>query len=149
MAKVGDNVPEFSGKATNDQTISSESLKGRWSVIFFYPKAFTPGCTKEVCSVRDGYSEIKNKFNVQIIGVSKDTLEKQKKFKEKYKLEYELVADEKGEIINKFGVKGIFGNAQRKTFIVSPEGKIAYVFEKVDVNNHHKQILEVLEKIAK
>lgn len=149
MIKVGDNIPEFSGKATNGQTISSESLKGKWSVIFFYPKAFTPGCTKEVCSVRDGYSEIKNKFNVQIIGISKDTLEKQKKFKEKYKLEYELVADDKGEIINKFGVKGIFGTAQRKTFIVSPEGKIAHIFEKVDVNNHHKQILEVLEKIAK
>lgn len=146
--KVGDQIPEFEGKATNDKIISSDSIKGKWTVIFFYPKAFTPGCTKEVCSIQNGLSEIKKRFNAEIIGISKDSLEKQKKFKGRYKLEYELIADEKGEIIKKFGVSGLFGTAKRKTFIISPDGKIAYIFDKVKTSEHDKEIIEVLERLT-
>lgn len=149
MLKVGDSLPDFSGVSTSGQVISSDSLKGKWAVIFFYPKAFTPGCTKEACSMQSGYSDIKNKFNAEVIGISKDSLEKQKKFKEKYKLEYELIADENGEIIKKFGVQGLFGSAKRKTFIVSPDGKIAFIFDKVSVGEHQKEVNEVLEKLSK
>ncbi len=145
--KVGDTLPKFEA-ITTDGKINSDELKGRWVVIFFYPKAFTPGCTKQVCSVQSGYRKLIEKFNVRIIGVSRDKLEKQKKFKEKYKLEYELIADEDGKIVEMFGVKGMLGMAKRKTFIISPEGKIVYIFDEVNVKEHHKEIEDALNKLA-
>ncbi|MEO0219754.1 MAG: redoxin domain-containing protein, partial [candidate division WOR-3 bacterium] len=76
-------------------------------------------------------------------------IDTQKKFKEKYNLQYELIADPEGKIIKAFGVAGIGGNAQRKTFIINPEGKIVYIFEKVDTKNHAQQIEEVLKNLMK
>ncbi|MEO0150963.1 MAG: peroxiredoxin [candidate division WOR-3 bacterium] len=145
---IGTLVPIFEGIATNGEIITNETIKGKWTIIFFYPKAFTPGCTNEVCNLRDNYSNLL-KYNVNIYGVSRDDIDTQKKFKEKYNLQYELIADPEGKIIKAFGVAGIGGNAQRKTFIINPEGKIVYIFEKVDTKNHAQQIEEVLKNLMK
>ncbi|MEN3038861.1 MAG: peroxiredoxin [Candidatus Kryptonium sp.] len=148
MLKVGDKIPNFTAMCTDGTLLSSENLKGKWSVIFFYPKAFTPGCTKEVCSLRDGF-ELLSKFNINLYGVSKDDIETQKNFKEKYKFPYELIADKDGEIIKSFGVSGLFGFAKRVTFIIDPEGRIAEVIDKVRVSDHYLQIAETLQKFLK
>ena len=143
---VGDLAPQFEGLATDAKTISNETIKGKWTVLFFYPKAFTPGCTNEVCSIRDNYSNLK-KYDINIYGISRDDIETQRKFKEKYKLPYELISDKDGKIIKAFNVEGPFGMAQRKTFIINPEGKIAYIFDKVNPKNHAKEVEEVLKKL--
>ena len=148
MLKVGDSIPSFRAKLTDGREITDKDIKGKWVVLFFFPKAFTPGCTKEVCSIRDGIEKIKS-LGAEVYGVSKDKLETQRKFKEKYNLNYELISDEKGEMIKAFGVSGLFGIAKRKTFIISPEGKIAYVFDKVKVSEHDVEVAQVLEKLVK
>jgi peroxiredoxin Q/BCP len=143
MLKVGDKLPEFEGVLTSEKNLSSKELLGKWVVLFFFPKAFTPGCTNEVCSVNDNIENLK-KLGVEVFGISKDKLSTQKRFKEKYNLKYELIADESGNIIKKFGISKKTGSAERKTFIIDPEGKVAYIFEKVDVKNHGKEIEQVL-----
>jgi len=148
MLKVGDKIPIFSGRCTDGKVITSESLRGKWLVLFFYPKAFTPGCTREVCNLRDGI-DLLSKYDVNIYGISRDDVETQKKFKERYNLPYELIADEAGEIIKSFGVSGLFGFAKRVTFIVNPEGEVVHVIDKVKVSNHHLQVAEILEKFLR
>ncbi|GBD03872.1 Putative peroxiredoxin bcp [bacterium HR19] len=148
MLKVGDEIQEFEGVLSSGQKITSKELKGKWVILFFFPKAFTPGCTKEVCNIRDRFENLK-KYGVEIIGVSKDKLETQKKFKEKYNLPYELIADEKGEIIKKFGAGKPNGSAQRKTFIIDPEGKISFIFEKVNPDKHAEEIEKILKEKIK
>jgi peroxiredoxin Q/BCP len=143
MLKVGDRLPEFEGVLTSGKNLSSKDLLGKWVVLFFFPKAFTPGCTNEVCSVNDNIENLK-KLGIEVFGISKDKLSTQKRFKEKYDLKYELIADESGDIIKKFGISRKTGSAERKTFIIDPEGKVAYIFEKVDVKNHGKEIEQVL-----
>jgi peroxiredoxin Q/BCP len=143
MLKVGDKLPEFEGVLTSGKNLSSKDLLGKWVVLFFFPKAFTPGCTNEVCSVNDNIENLK-KLGVEVFGISKDKLSTQRRFKEKYDLKYELIADESGDIIKKFGISRKTGSAERKTFIIDPEGKVAYIFEKVDVKNHGKEIEQVL-----
>jgi peroxiredoxin Q/BCP len=146
MLKVGDKLPEFEGILTSGKNLSSKDLLGKWVVLFFFPKAFTPGCTNEVCSVNDNIENLK-KLGVEIFGISKDKLSTQKGFKGKYNLKYELIADESGDIIKKFGISRETGSAERKTFIIDPEGKVAYIFEKVDVKNHGKEIEQVLHSL--
>ncbi len=143
---VGEPAPEFEGIATDDKFVNNETIKGKWTVLFFYPKAFTPGCTKEVCNLRDNYSNLK-KYNINIYGISRDDIETQKKFKEEHNLPYELISDKDGKIIKAFGVSGFGGLAQRKTFILSPDGKIAYIFNKVNPDKHASEVEEVLKKL--
>ncbi|MEO0202591.1 MAG: peroxiredoxin [candidate division WOR-3 bacterium] len=145
---LGTLIPIFEGMATNGEKITNETIKGKWTVIFFYPKAFTPGCTNEVCNLRDNYSNLL-KYDINIYGVSKDDLETQEKFKQKYNLPYELIADPEGKIIKAFKVEGLGGYAKRKTFIINPEGKIVYIFEKVDTKNHAQQVEEILKSLIK
>lgn len=146
MLKEGDKIPNFTARCTDGTVLNSEEFKGKWTILFFYPKAFTPGCTKEVCNLRDGF-QILSKFDVNVYGISKDNLETQMKFKKRYGLPYELIADQDGKIIKSFGVSGLFGFAKRVTFIVDPEGKIAKIIDKVRVSEHYAQIVEFLEKI--
>ncbi len=145
---LGTLIPIFEGMATNGEKITNETIKGKWTVIFFYPKAFTPGCTNEVCNLRDNYSNLL-KYDINIYGVSKDDLETLRKFKQKYNLQYELIADPESKIIKAFKVEGLGGYAKRKTFIINPEGKIVYIFEKVDTKNHAQQVEEILRSLIK
>lgn len=145
--QVGDPAPDISVPSTSGKDVKLSNLKGSWIVLYFYPKAFTPGCTAETCSLRDGYSEIQ-KLGATILGVSLDNLATQIDFKTKYHLPFDLLSDSKKEMAKAFGSLGLAGlMAQRKTFLIDPEGKIAFIFEKVNPRGHDKEVAETLKKL--
>lgn len=144
----GDKVPNFTVNDQEGNPVSLTDYKGHKLVVFFYPKANTPGCTKEACNLRDNYEELKNK-GYKLLGVSADSERKQKNFKEKYDFPFPLLADEKKEVINAFGVWGLkkfmgreYDGIHRMTFIVDEEGKVERVIAKVKTKDHAAQILE-------
>ena len=103
MLKVGDQLPQFEGVNQNGEMVKSENLLGRKLIVFFYPKASTPGCTAEACNLRDNYSLLKDK-GYQLLGVSADSVKRQKAFSDKYEFPFGVIADENHDIIEKFGV---------------------------------------------
>jgi len=144
----GDKVPNFTVNDQEGNPVSLTDYKGHKVVVFFYPKANTPGCTKEACNLRDNYEELQNK-GYKLVGVSADTERKQKNFKEKYDFPFPLLADENKEVINAFGVWGPkkfmgreYDGIHRTTFIVDEEGKVERVIAKVKTKDHAAQILE-------
>lgn len=147
VPKIGQTAPAFQAMATTDQTITLADLKGSWVVLYFYPKAFTPGCTKEACSLRDGYFGIQ-KLGAVILGVSFDDVDTLKKFKAEYHLPFELLSDSDKKMAKAYDVMGLLGlYAKRKTFIIDPKGKIAFVFDTVDSAHHNAQVVDKLEKL--
>jgi len=149
MLKKGDRAPEFEGVDQNGNIIKSSDYKGKKYVLFFYPKASTPGCTAEACDLRDNENALKAK-GYQIIGVSADSVKRQKNFATKNNLNYPLIADENREIIEAFGVWGKkkfmgreFDGILRTTFLINENGIIEEVIEKVKTKEHAKQILEL------
>ncbi len=148
MLKVGDEIPEFSALDQNGNQVSKKDFLGKKLVVFFYPKAMTPGCTAEACDLRDNENALKAK-GYEIVGVSADAVEKQKKFADKYNLPFPLLADEDHTILNAFGVWGPkkfmgreYDGIHRTTFISDENGIITDVIEKVKTKEHAKQILE-------
>lgn len=144
---AGDKAPDFSAEDQDGNTINLSDFKGKKLVLFFYPKASTPGCTAEACNLRDNWEQFQQK-GYEIIGVSADSKEKQKKFKEKYNLPYPLLADEDKKVINAFGVWGPkqfmgkkYDGIHRTTFVIDEEGNIEDVIEKVKTKEHAGQIL--------
>jgi peroxiredoxin Q/BCP len=145
--EVGDPAPNFTAPATGGEPVSLEALRGQWVVLYFYPKADTPGCTKQSCSLRDGYADLKD-LGVTLIGASLDDLEAQEAFKKKYNLPFPLIADKDGKVVAAYGVRGrVLPMAQRKTFVIDPNGNIAHVFDNVDVGRHQEEVLEVIRKL--
>jgi len=144
---VGAKAPDFAALATTGTTIKLSDFNGSWVVLYFYPKSFTPGCTAESCSLRDSYTDIQE-MDAVILGVSVDDIETQQEFKAKYKLQFDLVSDQDKDISRAFNVLGLAGMyAQRKTFIIDPEGKIAYIFDQVKAKEHDAQVKEILDKL--
>ena len=150
MLKVGDKAPDFSVLDEMSNTVDSKLLKGTAYILFFYPRANTPGCTAEACSLRDGYEELSEK-GYRIFGVSEDNPTKQLSFKEKYDFQYPLLADTAHEIINKYGVWGPkkfmgkeYDGLYRTTFVINEEGIISHVIEKVKTKDHANQLLELI-----
>ena len=148
MLKVGDKVPNFQGIDQDGNSISYQEYVGKKLVVFFYPKASTPGCTAEACDLRDNEKALKAQ-GYEIVGVSADAVAKQKKFAEKYELPFPLLADENREVIEAFGVWGPkkfmgkeYDGIHRTTFIIDENGTISDVIEKVKTKEHAKQILE-------
>ena len=149
MLKKGDKAPEFEGIDQNGNSIKSSDYKGKKYVIFFYPKASTPGCTAEACDLRDNEEALKAK-GYEIIGVSADSVRRQKNFATKNDLNYPLIADEERKIIEAFGVWGRkkfmgreFDGIHRTTFVINEKGVIENLIEKVKTKEHAKQILEL------
>lgn len=147
MLRVGETLPTFSLQDQTGNTISSETLKGKWSVIYFYPKDNTPGCTTEACSFRDAYSDFR-KNGIVVIGVSKDSVVSHGKFVDKFQLPFILLADPELELIKTFGVwakKKFMGREYdgilRTTFLINPKGEIVKVYENVKPADHAKMIL--------
>ena len=148
---IGDKTPNFTAQNENDETISSETLKGQKYILFFYPKDDSPGCTKEACSLRDQYKVFK-KNGYTILGVSPDNVKKHKKFIDKYEFQYSLLADPEKEVINAFGVWGtkkfrgreIIG-VHRTTFVMDEEGVITNILSKVKTKEHADQLIAELE----
>ena len=148
--KVGDKVPEFTTVDQNGNTISLSLLRGKKTIIFFYPRANTPGCTAEACNLRDNYQKLKT-LGFQLIGVSADNSKKQKSFADKYELPFTLLADEEKVVIGAFGVWGPkkfqgreYDGIHRTTFIVNKEGVVDKVISKVKTKEHAAQILSEL-----
>lgn len=146
--QVGDKAPNFKVNDQDGNTISSKDYDGKKWVVFFYPKASTPGCTTEACNLRDNYKELQ-KEGFELLGVSADSEKRQKKFKEKYNFPFPLLADENKEVINAFGVWGPkkfmgreFDGIHRKTFIMDKTGTIVRVIDKVKTKDHAAQILD-------
>ena len=146
--KVGDKAPDFSQQDEQGNTVSLKDYKGKKLVVFFYPKASTPGCTAEACNLRDNYSELQ-KQGYELLGVSADSEKRQKSFKEKYKFPFPLLADENKEVINGFGVWGPkkfmgkeYNGIHRITFIIDETGTVERVIDKVETKDHASQILD-------
>ena len=147
VLKVGDTAPDFSCKNQHGDIISLSSMIGKKVVLFFYPKANTPGCTAEACNLNDNYASFQSK-GYEIVGVSADSAKRQSNFKNKYDLQYALIADENKELINAFGVWGPkkfmgkeYDGIHRTTFIINEEGIINEVISKVKTKDHAAQIL--------
>ena len=148
--KVGDKAPGFNSINQDGEIISLDDFKGSKVIIYFYPKADTPGCTAESCNLRDNYDDLLNK-GFKIIGVSPDKPEKQKKFADKYNLPFPLIADAGLEVIKAFGawgVKKMYGREYegllRTTYVIDGNGVIEKVFPKVKTKDHADQILEAM-----
>lgn len=148
MLKIGDKLPEFEGINQNGETIDSKKFNGKKLVVFFYPKANTPGCTAEACNLRDHYSELKDQ-GFQLLGVSADPVKSQKNFSEKYELPFDIIADENRDLIEKFGVWQLkkfmgkeFMGIVRTTFVFDENGVCTQVIDKVKTKDHAAQILK-------
>lgn len=147
---VGDKAPDFSVVNQDGKTIRLSDYKGQKVILYFYPKADTPGCTAESCNLRDNYDDLLGK-GYQIIGVSPDTQEKQKKFAEKYNLPFPLLADVEKKVIKAYGAWGMkkmygkeYEGLLRTTYVIDEEGKIEKVFPKVKTKDHADQIMEAM-----
>jgi thioredoxin-dependent peroxiredoxin len=146
MIELGTPAPSWKGLDQHEKPISSDSLKGMWYILYFYPKDFTPGCTKEACSFRDAFANLKKL--ARVIGVSADTAERHRSFIEKHSLPFTLVADPKKEIITAFGTDG-FLFPRRVTFVIDPKGLVRKIYEKVDYESHAETIAEDLRDLQK
>ena len=146
--KAGDKAPDFEGIAQSGKTIKLNAYKGRKLVLFFYPKASTPGCTAEACNLSDNYQRFTS-LGYDILGVSADSQKKQSNFKSKYNFPYPLLADEDRIIINAYGVWGPkkfmgkeYDGIHRTTFVIDENGVLIDVITKVKTKAHTDQILE-------
>ena len=145
--KIGDKAPEFTSKDQDGNTISLNDYKGKKLVLFFYPKASTPGCTIEACNLSDNYERFKS-LGYDILGVSADSEKRQTNFRNKYGFPYPLLADEDKAVINAYEVWGpkkfmgrTFDGIHRITFVINEEGIIENIITKVKTKVHTDQIL--------
>ena len=148
MLKIGDKMPDFEVIDQNGNTVTSQDLLGKKTVIYFYPKDNTSGCTAEACNLRDNYDALIAK-GYNVVGVSKDSAASHKKFAEKYELPFTLLADTSTAMLRAFGAWGekkMYGKTVmgtlRRTFIFDENGILTEVIEKVDTKNHTAQILK-------
>ncbi len=146
--KEGDIVPVFSAKDQDGNTIELSDYKGKKLIIFFYPKASTPGCTVEACNLRDNYAELQAR-GFELLGVSADSEKRQTNFRNKYNFPFPLLADEDHTVINVFGVWGAkkfmgrtYDGIHRKTFVIDEAGKVIKVINKVKTKTHAAQLLD-------
>jgi len=140
--KVGDEAPEFSLYDQDNKLHNLSDYKGQRLVVYYFPKADTPGWTKEACGFRDIYSEYK-RAKITVFGISYDSSKSLKKFKNKYALPFNFLSDSKKEVAKNYGAAGT-GWPKRITFIIDKNGKIEKIYNKMNVNTHAEQILDDL-----
>ena len=148
MLKIGDKMPDFEVMDQDGNMVSSKDLTGKKTIIYFYPKDNTSGCTAEACNLRDNHEALKAK-GYNVVGVSKDSAKSHKNFKEKYSLPFTLLSDTSTEMLQAFGAWGekkMYGKTAmgtiRKTFIFDEDRTLIEIIEKVDTGNHAAQILK-------
>ena len=148
MLNIGDRMPDFEVVDQDGNKVSSQDLIGKKTVVYFYPKDNTSGCTAEACSIRDSYDALLAK-GYNIVGVSKDSAASHKKFREKYDLPFTLLSDTSTQMLQAFGAWGekkMYGKTVmgtiRRTFIFDENGILERIIEKVDTKNHAAQILD-------
>ena len=152
MLKAGDIAPQFSLPDQNNQMVSLNDYMGKKVLLYFYPKAMTPGCTIQAQGLRDSQALLA-KLNVEVIGVSPDAVKRLPKFIERENLNFTLLSDEAHVLADKFGVWGLkkfmgkeYDGIHRITFLINENGKIEHVFNKFKTKNHHEVVLAYLQE---
>lgn len=157
MIEVGDKIPEYLGVTEEGAELTREGLKGQKVILYFYPKDNTSGCTAQACSLRDGYSELRD-AGYTVIGVSKDSAKSHQNFKAKYQLPFPLITDSSTELNQAFGVwveKSMYGRkyfgTQRTTFIIDEKGVVQAIVSgrQVDTKEHAAQLLKIINELEK
>ncbi len=150
MLEVGQVAPDFTLPDQHGENLTLSSLQGKTVVLFFYPKADTPGCTIEACNFRDESGNFDG-ANVVILGISPDSSKDQKLFADKFNLPYRLMADADHKVAEAYGVwgeKSMYGKkymgVSRTTFVIGPDGKLTHIFNKVKPEGHAKEVLEAI-----
>jgi peroxiredoxin Q/BCP len=153
--KEGDKAPAFSLQDQDGTTHTLADYTGQWVLLYFYPKDDTPGCTKEACALRDNLPRFGD-MKAKVLGISADTVAKHKKFADKYKLPFTLLADVEKKMLEDYGVWGekkfmgrTFLGINRVSFLVDPKGVIAKVYPKVKPAEHAEEVLEDLKNLTK
>jgi thioredoxin-dependent peroxiredoxin len=153
MIEPGDEAPDFELPDQDGRTVKLSDFRGRPVVVYFYPKADTPGCTTQACGVRDHRTDYA-KVGATVLGISPDPVKKVKKFHEKYDLDFALLADEDHAVADSYGVwveKSMYGKVykgnERTTFVIDSDGKVAAVLRKVKPAEHDALVLAALEAV--
>jgi thioredoxin-dependent peroxiredoxin len=151
--QVGDKAPDFTLLDQNGKKVSLKSFKGQNVVVYFYPKAMTPGCTVQACSLRDADSSLKE-LDVVILGISADPVEKLKKFEEKEKLNFTLLSDADHKVADAYGSWGLkkfmgreYMGLLRQSFFIDSKGKILKIMHKVETKSHHQEVLDFFKHL--
>ena len=151
--ELHEKVADFTLQDDQEKTVHLSDFAGKPVVLFFYPKADTPGCTIEACGFRDTFSKLQ-KAGAVVLGISRDTPKAQKKFKEKYDLNYPLLADVDEKVCNQFGVlkeKNMYGKKvmgiERTTFVIGPDQTLLKIFPKVKPEGHADEVLAVIKEL--
>lgn len=149
----GAAAPEFSLKADDGKTVTLSGLRGKPVVLYFYPKDDTPGCTKEACAFRDRAADI-TKYGAVVLGVSPDDVASHVAFRDKFQLNFPLLADDGHQIAEAYGAwreKNLYGKismgVQRSTYLIDKEGKVFKVWKRVQVDGHDEQVVKALEAL--
>jgi peroxiredoxin Q/BCP len=155
LMNINDKAPDFTLQDENGKQISLKDLKGKTVVLYFYPRADTPGCTVEACSFRDTFKQMQ-KTGAVLLGISPDTPQAQKKFQEKFHLPFSLLADADKKVADAFGVlqeKNMYGKKVmgivRTTFVIGADGKIQHIFPRVKPEGHAEEVLAYLKESRK
>jgi peroxiredoxin Q/BCP len=150
----GQEAPDFTLPDQDGNEVTLSELRGQPVVLYFFPKADTPGCTAQACGVRDHRNDYEG-TGARVVGVSPDTVAAQRKFADKYALDFTLLADENHEVADLYGVWGekkMYGKTYlgvtRATFLIDPEGRVAKVFPKVSAKTHDEVVLEALGQLT-
>lgn len=147
----GSAAPAFSAKNQEGQMLQLTDYKGKFVLLYFYPKDDTPGCTKEACAFRDEYARI-TKLNTVILGCSRQNEKSHQEFKKKYHLPFDLLADPDGKVSESFGigsfpiVGALIGLTHRESVLISPDGKIVKHYEKVNPSTHANEVIQDIER---
>ena len=152
--EVGKKAPAFTLAADDGSQVKLADLQGRPVVLYFYPKDDTPGCTKEACAFRDRKAELE-KLGAAVFGVSPDTVESHVKFRDKFELNFRLLADPDHTLAEKYGAwreKDMYGKKsmgiQRSTYLIDAEGRVARVWQRVQVDGHDEDVLAAVKELA-
>jgi peroxiredoxin Q/BCP len=152
---IGDTAPDFNLLDQTGTQYTLSSYRGRWVLVYFYPRDDTPGCTKEACGFRDAFPEFE-KLDMPILGISTDSVKSHGKFVAKYELPFTLLADEDNEVVQLYGVWGKkkflgkeFEGTHRMSFLIDPEGQIAKIYKKVKPAKHAHEVLQDVRTLVK
>jgi len=147
LLTVGTTAPDFEARDASDKPVKLSSMKGKLAVVYFYPKDETTGCTAQACAVRDAYDDFE-KAGVMVFGISRDSAESHRKFREHHQLPFPLVADESGAVQDAYGVPSkLPGMASRVSFLIDRQGKVARVWPDVDPALHAEQVLSAAREL--
>ncbi|CAM8401740.1 peroxiredoxin [Candidatus Methylopumilus planktonicus] len=149
ILKIGDDAPTFALPDSQGNQVNLTDYKGKWLVLYFYPKDDTPGCTTEACHFRDDFKFLES-LGAKVVGVSIDDSFSHKKFAEKYNLPFPLLSDSSGEVASRYGALNNFlviKLAKRYTYLINPQGKIAKIYLSIDTSKHSQEIIEDLKTL--